>query len=127
LAQALADQHQAHKALDIIGTNHLSMLVARLILKDSRLKTMVWDWTNRLRIIKDTSSHSAELRRGQAMPAFAYLGTRAQPVVRQLIELNTNQDTNIQLSAWYALEAVVPEEFHKRRHSPLVQHDFGDR
>ena len=113
---------QACKALDKIGTNHLSTLVARLQMQDSRVMTTVWDWAERMRIIHDAESHSANLRRGQALHAFAYLGARARPVVPQLLELTTNQNTNTQLLAWSALERVAPDEFHKRKHPPIIQH-----
>jgi hypothetical protein len=128
-AEAVADEgrvrsniQQAHKALDTIGTNHLSMLVARLQSKDSRAMTTVWVWADRLRIIDYSLIRSAQFRRGQALHAFAYLRTRARPVVPQLLDLTTNQNTNTQLLAWYALEAVAPDEFHKRKHPPIIQH-----
>lgn len=128
-AEAIADEGrvrsniaQACKALDAIGTNHLSMLVARLQVQDSRVMTTVWDWAERMRIIHDAESHSAKLRRGQALHAFSYLGARARPVVPQLLELTTNQNTNTQLLAWSALERVAPDEFHKWKHPPIIEH-----
>jgi hypothetical protein len=128
-AEAVADQArvrsnitQACKALDKIGTNHLSILVARLQLKDTRFMTTVWDWAERMRVIHDAEIHLAQFRRGQALHAFSYLGARARPVVPQLLELTTNQNTNTQLLAWSALERVAPDEFHKRKHPPLIEH-----
>ncbi len=128
-AEAIADEGRvrsnitkACKALDKIGTNHLSTLVARLQVQDSRVMTTVWDWAERMSIIHDAEIHSAQLRRGQALHAFSYLGARARPVVPQLLELTTNQNTNTQLLAWSALERVAPDEFHKRKHPPIIEH-----
>jgi hypothetical protein len=128
-AEAVADKgrarsniQQAHKALDTLGTKHLSMLVARLQSKDSRGMTAVWSWAARLRIINYSLIRSAQFRRGQALHAFSYLGDRARPIVPQLLELTTNQNTNTQLLAWSALERVAPDEFHKRKHPPINQH-----
>jgi hypothetical protein len=128
-AEAVADQArvssnitQACKALDKIGTNHLSILVARLKLKDTRFMPLVWDWAERMSIIHDAEIRSAKLRRGQALHAFSYLGARARPVVPQLLELTTNQNSNTQLLAWSALERVAPDEFHKRKHPPIIEH-----
>jgi len=113
---------QAHRALDKIGTNFLSILVARLKLKDSGVMIMVWNWAERLQIIDDAGYPSAHFRRGQALHAFTYLRGRARPAVPQLLELTTNQNTNTQLLAWSALELVAPAEFHKRKHPPIIQH-----
>jgi hypothetical protein len=131
-ADAAADQARinqnigkAHKALDAIVTNHLSMLVARLKLRDTTFKTTIWNWAERLRIIDDAHIRSAHFRRGQAMHAFAYLRARARPIVPQLLDLTTNQNADTQLSAWYALEAVAPDEFHKRKHPPIIEHAYG--
>jgi hypothetical protein len=128
-AEAVADQGrvrsnitQACKALDKIGTNHLSTLVARLQMRDSRVMTTVWDWAERMRVIHDAESHSAKLRRGQALHAFSYLGARARLAAPQLLALTTNQNPNTQLLAWSALERVAPDEFHKRKHPPIIQH-----
>lgn len=128
-AEAVADQGrvrsnitQACKALDTIGTNHLSLLVARLQVADSRVMTTVWDWAERMRLIHDAEIHLAQFRSGQALHAFSYLGNRARPVVPQLLELTTNQNTNTQLLAWSALERVAPDEFHQRKHPPIIQH-----
>lgn len=118
---------KAHGALDTIGTNHLSMLVVRLKLKDPRVMIMVWNWAERLHFIDAAGYPSAQFRRGQALHAFSYLRARARPVVPQLFALTTNPETNTQLSAWYALEAVAPDEFHKRKHPPIIQHDYGTR
>jgi hypothetical protein len=128
-AKAIADEGRvrsnitkACKALDAIGTNHLSKLVARLQAQDSHFMTTVWDWAERMSIIHDAEIHSAKFRRGQALHAFTYLRDRARPAVPQLLELTTNQNTNTQLLAWSALELVVPDEFHKRKHPPIIQH-----
>lgn len=128
-AAAVADQGrvssnitQACKALDTISTNHLSLLVARLQVQDSRVMTTVWVWAERMRIIHDAEIYLAQFRRGQALHALSYLGTRARPVVPQLLGLTTNPNTNTQLLAWSALERVAPDEFHKRKHPPIIQH-----
>jgi hypothetical protein len=113
---------KAHKALDTIGTNHFSMLVARLQSQDSRVMTIVWVWAERMHIIHDAEIHLAKLRRGQALHAFSYLGARARPVVPQLLALTTNQNANTRLLAWSALERVALDEFHKRKHPPIIQH-----
>ena len=112
---------QAHKALETIGTNHLSMLVARLKQKDTKLKITMWEWAERLRIADFLGYQSAQWRRGQALRAFEYLRSRAQPVVPQLIELTTNQDNQIRMAAWNALARVTPEDFRKMKHPPMVQ------
>ena len=128
-AEAVADQGrvrsnitQACKALDTIGTSHLSLLIARLQVQDSRALTTFWVWAERVRIIHDAEIHLAQFRRGQALHAFSYLGARARPIVPQLLELTTNQNTNTRLLAWSALERVAPDEFHKRKHPPIIQH-----
>jgi hypothetical protein len=128
-AEAVADQGrvrsnttQACKALDTIGTSHLSLLIARLQVQDSRALTTFWVWAERVRIIHDAEIHLAQFRRGQGLQAFSYLGARARPVVPQLLELTTNQNTNTQLLAWSALERVAPDEFHKRKHPPIIEH-----
>jgi len=116
---------KAHKALEASGTNQLSMLVARRQLKDSRVMTTGGDGAERLRIIDDAGSRPAQFRRGQALHAFAYLRARARPVGPQLLALTTNQNTNTQWSAWHAVEAVAPDEFHPRQHPPIIQHHYG--
>jgi len=126
-ARVRSNLKKAHNALDTIGTNHLSRLVARLQLKDTRAMTTIWNWAERWRIIDDAYYRSAQFRRGQALHAFAYLRACARPAVPQLLDLTTNQNTNTQLSAWYALETIAPDEFHKRKHPPILEHDYRPR
>ena len=123
----MAEMYPSLKAIRAIGTNHLEDLVERLQVKDSHSRVVLWNWAERPRISKDAYAHSAEFRRGQAMWAFECLGARARPVVPQLLQLTTNQDANIQLSAWFALSEVAPEEFHKRKHPPILVHDHSNR
>lgn len=112
----------AFKALDTIGTNCLPILLARIQSKDISFMRPVWDWAERWRIVEASSAREASFRRGQALTAFSYLGTRASSVAPQLLELTRNTETNLQFMAWYALEAVAPEQFHKQKHPPMVTH-----
>lgn len=118
---------QAFKALDAIGTNCLPILLARIQTKDIGFMKPVWNWAERWRMVEASSAREASFRRGQALTAFAYLGSRARPITPHLLELTNNPDTNLQFMAWYALEAVAPDELRKHEHPPIVTHERGFR
>lgn len=121
-AQIKENLKKANEALSALGTNHLHLLVERLQAKDSAVAIKMWQLGDRLGIADYTEYQYAEFRRGQALSAFQYLGARAAPVVPQLLELTSAENTNIRLLAWSALERVSPEEFRKRPHPAIIEH-----
>lgn len=122
LNQILKNAATARRALDVLGTNHLSIIIQRLQSRDSYFSTVMWRWAERLRLTDDAFFHSAKFRQGQAKQAFLHLGGKARAAVPQLLELTTNSHPNTQLAAWAALEVVAPDEFHQRKHPPIIEH-----
>jgi len=115
---------KAAEAVDTLATNHLEILVKRLQLEDSSVKTKVWELAARLRIMDYPGFRTAVFRRGQALCAFQNLRSRAKPIVPQLLELTNARNTNTQVLAWSALEVVAPEEFRIRKHPPIIEHSY---
>jgi len=118
----IKNAQKANQALAELGTNHLDLLVKRLQAKDSPVMLRMWQLADRLGIGEFSEYRYAKFRRGQALSAFQYLGSRATPAVPRLLELTNDRDTNIQLVAWSALERVSPEEFHKHPHPLVIEH-----
>ena len=118
----IKNAQKAYQALTTLGTNHLHLLIKRLQAKDSSGMLWMWRLADRVGIAEFSEYRLAKFRRGQALSAFQYLGSRAMPAVPQLLELTNNPDANIQLVAWSALERVSPEEFRKHPHPPIIEH-----
>jgi hypothetical protein len=85
----------------------------RLRSHDSQWKNKVFDWAERLHLMRPSWRRSDAFERGQALTAITKLGYSAKPIFSELRMLSNDKDPGVRDAAKYALEKLRPDDFER--------------
>jgi hypothetical protein len=108
-----ATRLEAGNAVDVLGTNCVRALIARMGSTDSRTKLILRRYAMQFRVLARTDMAPAVQRRGQALTALLDLGTHAKSAVPDLLLLARSNSPEVRAGALCALRNVAPGEYKR--------------